>query len=66
MSQVAPDTHQIDDEARSGPWAADTSLDVIEVAGPDAVGYLQGQLSQDVSGLAVGAWAPSLLTSTLR
>ena len=61
MSQVAPDTHQIDDEARPGAWAADTSLDVIEVVGPDAVGYLQGQLSQNVSGLAVGAWAPSLL-----
>lgn len=61
MSQVAPDTHQIDDEARPGAWAADTSLDVIEVVGSDAVGYLQGQLSQNVSGLAVGAWAPSLL-----
>ncbi|MBK6311175.1 MAG: hypothetical protein IPF42_11590 [Candidatus Microthrix sp.] len=63
MSQVAPDTHQIDDEARPGAWAADTSLDVIEVVGPDAVGYLQGQLSQNVSG-AVGrgrrryCWSP--------
>ena len=29
--------------------------DVIRIAGPDAVSYLQGQLSQDVAGLSVGA-----------
>lgn len=61
MSQVAPATESFADDAPSGPWAATTALDVIEVTGPDAVGYLQGQLSQNVSGLAVGAWAPSLL-----
>ena len=59
MSQVAPESPPVD--APSGPWAVATTLDVIEVTGPDAVAYLQGQLSQDVSGLAVGAWAPSLL-----
>ncbi len=35
--------------------------DVVRVAGPDAVAYLQGQLSQDVAGLAVGASASSFL-----
>ena len=59
MSQVEAAPQNI--ETPSGPWAAATAMDVIEVTGPDAVGYLQGQLSQNVSGLAVGAWAPSLL-----
>jgi folate-binding Fe-S cluster repair protein YgfZ len=35
-----------------------TTRDVVTVTGPDAATYLQGQLSQDVAGLAVGdvAW----------
>lgn len=33
---------------------ARTLRDVVEVAGPDAAAYLQGQLSQDVLGLSVG------------
>lgn len=37
--------------------------DVIRVAGPQAIAYLQGQLSQDVVALAVGGSAPSLLLS---
>jgi folate-binding protein YgfZ len=37
------------------------SRDLITVRGPDAGTYLQGQLSQDVLALAVGASAPSLL-----
>ncbi|MFN8039342.1 MAG: glycine cleavage T C-terminal barrel domain-containing protein [Acidimicrobiales bacterium] len=37
--------------------------DVVVVTGPDAVTYLQGQLSQDVAGLAVGASAWSFLLS---
>lgn len=37
--------------------------DVLSVSGPDAVSYLQGQSSQDVAGLAVGATAESLLLS---
>jgi folate-binding protein YgfZ len=35
--------------------------DFLRVHGPDAIGYLQGQLSQDVSALAVGSAAESLL-----
>src|SRR5687768_12379363 len=35
--------------------------DVVRVSGPDAISFLQGQLSQDVDGLAVGATAWSLL-----
>jgi folate-binding protein YgfZ len=35
--------------------------DVVAVHGPDAVAFLQGQLSQDVEALAVGASAPSFL-----
>ena len=35
--------------------------DVIRIAGPDAISFLQGQLSQDVAGLAVGASAFSFV-----
>ena len=35
--------------------------DVVRVAGPEAVAYVQGQLSQDVEGLAVGASARSFV-----
>ncbi len=35
--------------------------DVLAVGGPDAEAYLQGQLSQDVATLTVGASADSLL-----
>jgi folate-binding protein YgfZ len=35
--------------------------DVVRVAGPDAVGYLQGQLSQDIEALAVGTSARSFV-----
>jgi folate-binding protein YgfZ len=37
--------------------------DVLVVSGPDAASYLQGQASQDVAALAVGASAESLLLS---
>ncbi|HEY1988562.1 MAG TPA: glycine cleavage T C-terminal barrel domain-containing protein [Acidimicrobiales bacterium] len=37
--------------------------DVLLVSGPDASTYLQGQASQDVAGLGVGATAESLLLS---
>lgn len=40
-----------------------TARDVIGVRGPDAVAFLQGQLSQDVESLAVGSSAPSFLLS---
>jgi folate-binding protein YgfZ len=36
------------------PQVATTSRDVVTVSGPDAATYLQGQLSQDVAGMAVG------------
>ena len=35
--------------------------DVVLVSGPESIGFLQGQLSQDVDALAVGATARSLL-----
>ncbi len=41
--------------------AAWVPRDVVRVAGPEAVAYLQGQLSQDVEGLEVGRSAESLL-----
>ena len=37
--------------------------DALRVFGPDAASYLQGQVSQDVEGLAVGSSAESLLLS---
>jgi folate-binding protein YgfZ len=46
---------------RRGAGAFRSSRDVVAVRGPDAVEYLQGQLSQDVTALAVGASADSLL-----
>jgi folate-binding protein YgfZ len=42
-------------------WAVPVARDVVSASGPDAVTYLQGQLSQDVAGLAVGDAAFSLL-----
>ncbi len=41
--------------------AVEIARDVVRVAGPDAVTYLQGQLSQDVAGLRPGASAWSFL-----
>jgi folate-binding protein YgfZ len=41
-------------------WLA-LERDVVRVAGPDAIGYLQGQVSQDVEALAVGTSAWSLV-----
>ena len=46
---------------RSGAGAFRSSRDVLAVRGPDAVEYLQGQLSQEVTALAVGASTDSLL-----
>jgi folate-binding protein YgfZ len=46
---------------RHGAGAFRAGRDVLAVRGPDAESYLQGQLSQDVAGLAVGASADSLL-----
>jgi tRNA-modifying protein YgfZ len=53
---------QAESEAlRHGAGAFRAGRDVLAVRGPDAESYLQGQLSQDVAGLAVGASADSLL-----
>ncbi len=41
--------------------AAPLQRDVVRVHGPEAVEFLQGQLSQDVAALAVGESAPALL-----
>ncbi|HSZ36255.1 MAG TPA: hypothetical protein VK773_04105 [Acidimicrobiales bacterium] len=46
---------------RRGAGAFRVSRDVLALRGPDAEEYLQGQLSQDVVGLAVGETADSLL-----
>jgi folate-binding protein YgfZ len=46
---------------RHGAGAFRVGRDVLAVRGPDAEAYLQGQLSQDVAALAVGASADSLL-----
>ncbi len=42
-------------------FQARVERDFVEASGPDAEKFLQGQLSQDVAGLAVGASAYSLL-----
>jgi folate-binding protein YgfZ len=57
MSTVEAETIAL----RRGAGAFRPSRDVLAVRGPDAETYLQGQLSQDVSALAVGASADSLL-----
>ena len=46
---------------RHGAGAFRAGRDVVAVRGPDAEAYLQGQLSQDVAALAVGAAADTLL-----
>lgn len=46
---------------RQGLGARRLDRDVLSVAGADAAAYLQGQCSQDLSGLAVGGAADSLL-----
>jgi tRNA-modifying protein YgfZ len=59
---IAVDVLEADTAAlRSGAGAFRSPRDVLAVRGPDAEEYLQGQLSQDVTGLAVGATADSLL-----
>jgi tRNA-modifying protein YgfZ len=57
---AAPDPSAIVD-LRTTVGATEVPRDVVRVSGPDAVAYLQGQLSQDVEGLAAGATAWSFL-----
>ncbi|HEY9558660.1 MAG TPA: hypothetical protein VIR58_18120, partial [Acidimicrobiales bacterium] len=51
---IVPDLHL---ERAATPY----QRDVLRVWGPEAVDFLQGQLSQEIAGLAIGASAPSLL-----
>jgi len=51
------------DTLRHRVGAVPVGRDVLRVAGPDAVSFLQGQLSQDVAALAVGESADSLVLS---
>ena len=46
---------------RTAAGAVEVPRDFLRVSGPDAVSWLQGQLSQDVAKLAVGSSADSLL-----
>jgi len=48
-------------DLRTSLGAAPITRDVLRVHGPEAVEYLQGQLSQDVAALAVDESAPTLL-----
>lgn len=48
-------------DLRSAAGAVALVRDVVLVHGPDAVAFLQGQLSQDVAALPVGASAPSFV-----
>jgi folate-binding protein YgfZ len=62
MTPVGVDVLEADTAAlRSGAGAFRSLRDVLAVRGPDAVEYLQGQLSQEVTTLAVGASTDSLL-----
>lgn len=49
------------DAVRSGVGVRVLPRDVLSVSGPDAESYLQGQCSQDVTGLTVGESAEALL-----
>jgi folate-binding protein YgfZ len=48
-------------DLRSSPGAVALARDVVVVEGPDAVSFLQGQLSQDIEALTLGVSAPSFL-----
>ncbi|HUC35746.1 MAG TPA: glycine cleavage T C-terminal barrel domain-containing protein [Acidimicrobiales bacterium] len=51
------------DTLRHGAGAIPAGRDVLRVAGPDALEYLQGQCSQDLSGLGHGEPADALVLS---
>ena len=48
-------------DLRTTIGAAPIQRDVVRVQGPEAIAFLQGQLSQEIDGLAVAASAPTLL-----
>lgn len=59
---TAPDPVTEDDRALRQDWVAHRlGRDVVVVAGPEAEAYLQGQVSQDVAGMAVGEGRDALL-----
>ena len=55
MTELLPEVY------REGPAATLIRPDVIIAVGPETEAFLQGQLSQDVAALAIGAAAPSFL-----
>jgi folate-binding protein YgfZ len=57
MADLRSDYEQV----RTGVGAVRIARDVVRVAGPDAVAFLQGQCSQDVAQLSVGGSAWSLV-----
>jgi tRNA-modifying protein YgfZ len=63
MTEVADDAEVASDYAalRRGVGAVWLARDFVKVRGPDTFSWLQGQLSQDVSGLAVGEGVESLI-----
>ncbi len=48
-------------DLRTTPGAVPIRRDVVLVSGPEAIGFLQGQLSQEIEGLAIGETTRSLL-----
>jgi folate-binding protein YgfZ len=62
-AEVAGSLAEQDRVLRQAVGAVALERDVVRVSGADAVGYLQGQCSQDVEQLAVGASADALLLS---
>jgi folate-binding protein YgfZ len=48
-------------DLRTSLGAVPLQRDVVRVHGPEAVAFLQGQLSQDIESLAIGSSVPSLL-----
>jgi tRNA-modifying protein YgfZ len=55
------DLETAEDAFATAVAAVSTRCDVVEAAGSDAASFLQGQLSQDIDGLAVGISTQSLL-----
>lgn len=61
MTAPTPTIPEVPEPFRAGAAAVELTRDVITVSGPDAVKFLQGQLSQDVEQLDIGGSAWSFL-----
>jgi tRNA-modifying protein YgfZ len=61
MSPLTPEATEDRVALRHDVAAVTSPRDVIIASGPDAIGYLQGQLSQDVEGLSPGRSVRSLV-----